>query len=136
MAAPPTVIPVPSSNPANAAVSPAEFFSSAVISSAIIRPALRVTVSKRLYRGGIDLPKSNKVRVIALTPPARDALLSLPEREGPVFLSKSGGRLCAALLSSYWNQVQASAGLRFDFYLSTSIAASTTSRSCSACRTM
>jgi integrase len=82
-------------------------------------PALRVTVSKRLYRGGIDLPKSNKVRVIALTPPARDALLSLPEREGPVFLSKSGGRLCAALLSSYWNQVQAAAGLRFDFHLST-----------------
>lgn len=41
------------------------------------------------------VPKSNKVRVIALTPPARDALLSLPEREGPVFVSKAGGRLCA-----------------------------------------
>jgi integrase len=54
-------------------------------------PALRVTVSKRLYRGRIDLPKSNKVRVIALTPPARDAVLALPEREGPVFLSKAGG---------------------------------------------
>jgi integrase len=56
-------------------------------------PALRVTVSKRLYRGSIDLPKSNKVREIALTPPARDALLSLPERDGPVFLSKAGGRI-------------------------------------------
>jgi integrase len=80
-------------------------------------PALRVTVSKALYRGRTELPKSNKVRVIALTPPARDALLTLPEREGPVFLSKTGGRLCAPLLSSYWREVQASAGLRFDFYL-------------------
>jgi integrase len=89
-------------------------------------PALRVTVSKRLYRGTMDLPKSNKVRVIALTPPARDALLSLPEREGPVFLSKAGGRLCAPLLSSYWREVQASAGLRFDFYSRRSTSASTT----------
>ena len=43
-------------------------------------------VPKRLYRGTIDLPKSNKVRVIALTPPARDALLSLPEQDMPVAL--------------------------------------------------
>jgi hypothetical protein len=83
------------------------------------RPALRVTVSKALYRGRTELPKSNKVRVIALTPPARDALLALPERNGPVFLSKAGGRLCAPLLSSNWREVQASAGLRFDFYLAT-----------------
>jgi integrase len=57
-------------------------------------PALRVEISKRIYRGTLDLPKSNKVRVIALLPPARDALLTLPERRGPVFRSKSGGR-CA-----------------------------------------
>ena len=82
-------------------------------------PALRITVSKRLYRGTTELSKSNRVRVIALTPPARDALLSLPEREGPVFVSKAGGRLCAPLLSSYWREVQAAAGLRFDFYLAT-----------------
>jgi hypothetical protein len=55
---------------------------------------------------------STKVRVIALTPPAREAPLRLPEREGPVFLSKSGGRLCAPLLSNYWREVQAAAGLR------------------------
>src|SRR6187200_1237982 len=72
-------------------------------------PALRVTISKRLYRGRTDLPKSNKVRVIALTPPARDAVLALPERDGPVFRSKAGGRLCAPLLSSYWREVQAAA---------------------------
>ena len=59
-------------------------------------PALRVHISKRLYRGQVDLPKSNQARMIALTPPARDALLTLPERQGPVFRSKSGGRLCAA----------------------------------------
>ena len=76
-------------------------------------PALRVTISTRLYRGRVDLPKSNKVRVIALTPPARDALLSLPERDGLVFLSKSGGRMCAPLLSSYWREVQAAGRLRF-----------------------
>jgi integrase len=69
-------------------------------------PALRVTISTRLYRGRTDLPKSNKVRIIALTPPARDAVLALPEREGPVFLSKTGGRLSAPLLSSYWREVR------------------------------
>ena len=63
-------------------------------------PALRVEVSKRVYRGTTDLPKSNEVRTIALLPPARDALLTLPKRQGPVFRSKAGGRLCAPLLSS------------------------------------
>jgi integrase len=82
-------------------------------------PALRVHVSKRLYRGKVDLPKSNQARMIALTPPARDALLTLPEREGQVFRSKSGGRLCAPLLSSYWRDVQIKADLSFDWYLST-----------------
>jgi hypothetical protein len=33
--------------------------------------------------------------------------------------SKAGGRLCAPLLSSYWREVQAAAGLRFDWYLAT-----------------
>jgi integrase len=82
-------------------------------------PALRVHVSKRLYRGQVDLPKSNQARLIALTPPARDALLTLSEREGPVFRSKAGGRLCAPLLSSYWRDVQLKADLSFDWYLST-----------------
>ena len=67
----------------------------------------------------MDADQGRTVRVIALTPPARDALLSLPERDGPVFLSKAGGRLCAPLLSSYWREVQAAAGLRFDWYMAT-----------------
>lgn len=37
--------------------------------------ANRVHVQRRLYRGGLDLPKSNKTRTIALPPPARDAVL-------------------------------------------------------------
>ena len=36
-----------------------------------------------------------------------------------MFLSKAGGRLCAPRLSSYWREVQAAAGLRFDWYLAT-----------------
>jgi integrase len=79
-------------------------------------PALRISISKRLYRGTVDVPKSNKTRLIALLPAARDALLTLPEREGPVFRSKAGGRLCAPLLSSYWRDVQIKAGLGFDWY--------------------
>jgi hypothetical protein len=31
--------------------------------------------------------------------------------------SKAGGRLCAPLLSAYWREVQAAAGLRFDWYM-------------------
>jgi integrase len=48
--------------------------------------AMRVDVRRRLYRGRVDLPKSTKTRRIALTPPARDALLELPHRTGLVFL--------------------------------------------------
>jgi integrase len=85
--------------------------------SSVDLPGLKITVSKRLYRQTIDLPKSNKVREIALLPPARDALLTLPERQGYVFRGKQGLRLNAPLLSAYWREVQAAAGLRFDFYL-------------------
>jgi integrase len=78
-----------------------------------------VHVRQRLYRGGLDLPKSNEVRTIALTPPARDALLTLPERHGYVFVSKTGKRLAAPTLTAYWGQVRARAGLEHDFYLAT-----------------
>jgi integrase len=37
----------------------------------------RISVQRRVYKGTVDLPKSNRVRVIALLPPARDALLTL-----------------------------------------------------------
>jgi hypothetical protein len=78
-----------------------------------------VLVSERLYRGQLDLPKSNVERVIALTPPAREALLSLPEREGFVFRNKSGDQLTQPTLTGYWALVCASAGLSFDYYHAT-----------------
>lgn len=91
----------------------------------------RVRKQWRLHRGRIDVPKTGPV-TIALTPPARDAVLSLPkdgpeiyctgpngERIGPLlFYSKAGKRLSQPLLSGYWAQVCAAAGFRFDFYLS------------------
>lgn len=81
--------------------------------------AMRIMVRRRVYKGELDLPKSNRVRRIALTPPARDALLGQP-RTGPlVFTGKRGGRLSQPTLSGYWSQVLARAGLRFDFYLAT-----------------
>ncbi len=83
--------------------------------------AMRVDVRRRLYRGRIDLPKSNKARRIALTPPARDALVGQHMREtgGLVFLSKRGVRLSQPTLSGYWGKVLARAKLDFDFYLAT-----------------
>ena len=80
---------------------------------------MRIRVSRRVYRGQIDTPKSNKPRLIALTPPARDALLTLPRRDALVFTSKRGGRLSQPTLSGYWGKVLAAAGLDFDFYLAT-----------------
>jgi integrase len=51
--------------------------------------ANRIDVQRRLYRGRLDIPKSNKTRRIALPPPARDALLRQPTRgQALVFLSK------------------------------------------------
>jgi len=83
--------------------------------------AMRVDVKRRVYHGEIDLPKSNKPRRIALTPPARDALLGLLSRQdgGLVFRSKRGRRLSQPTLSGYWGKVLARAGLEFDFYLAT-----------------
>ena len=78
-----------------------------------------VHVNRGLYRGRVDLPKSNKPRTIALTPPARRALLSLPERHGYVFRSITGKRMSAGTLTNYWQRVLARAGLDFDFYLAT-----------------
>jgi integrase len=82
--------------------------------------ANRIDVQRRVYKGRLDIPKSNKTRRIALAPPARDALLRQPTRAGElVFLSKDGRRLSAPTLSGYWAQVKAAAGLDFDFYLAT-----------------
>ena len=82
--------------------------------------ANRVQVQRRVYKGRVDLPKSNQARTIALPPPARDVLLGQPTRSGDlVFRSKRGDRLSQATLSGYWSQVKARAALDFDFYLAT-----------------
>jgi hypothetical protein len=70
-------------------------------------------------RGRIDLPKSNREGIFALTPPGRDGLLTLPERDGLVFRNKSGEQLTQPTLTAYWKEVKARAGLEHDWYLAT-----------------
>jgi integrase len=81
--------------------------------------ANRIHVRRRLYKGRTDLPKSNRTRRIALTPPARDALLGQPRDGALVFTGKRGGQLSQPTLSMYWTKVLAGAGLEFDFYHAT-----------------
>jgi integrase len=80
---------------------------------------MRVHVQRRVYGGKLDTPKGGKSKLIVLTPPARDALLSLPRDGGLVFRSKQGKRLSQATVSGYWNLVLARAELQFNFYLAT-----------------
>ena len=81
-------------------------------------PAMRVRKARRLYRGRIAEPKTGP-KVIALTPPARDAIAGLPRDGDLVFTSKTGKRLSAGALSLAWGRVLARADLDFDFYLAT-----------------
>ena len=80
--------------------------------------AMRLRKARRLFRGELDDPKTGPV-TIALTPPARDAILGLPREDPLVFHSKTGKRLSQSTLSVYWSQVLAKAGLDFDFYHAT-----------------
>jgi len=79
---------------------------------------MRIRKARRVYRGRIEKPKSGAV-TIALTPPARDAIIGLPRDRALVFCSKTGKRLSQPLLSGYWSQVLAAASLKFDFYHAT-----------------
>lgn len=80
----------------------------------------RIIVSRRLYRGQVDTPKSNGPRRIALVPPAREVLMRQPTRAGElVFLSKRGCQLTAPTVCQYWALVCARAELDFDVYLAT-----------------
>lgn len=80
--------------------------------------AMRIGKRWRLYRGQIAEPKTGP-KVIALTPPARDALLSLPRDNRHVFTSKTGVRLSSTNMHGYWRLVLARAGLDFPLYLAT-----------------
>ncbi|HEY1275740.1 MAG TPA: tyrosine-type recombinase/integrase [Thermoleophilaceae bacterium] len=105
---------------AHTCMRPGELF--ALAWSDIDFKANRVHVARRVYKGSLDLPKSNEERTIALPPAARGALLRQPTRgrvDGLVFASKTGKPLSQPTLSGYWSQVKAAAGLEFDFYLAT-----------------
>lgn len=80
--------------------------------------AMRMRKARRLYRGSVGEPKTGPV-TIALTPPARDAIIGLARDERLVFTSKTGKRLSQSLVSGYWSQVLARAGVDFDFYHAT-----------------
>jgi integrase len=81
----------------------------------------RGQINRRLYRGGTDLPKSNRERTIAIPPPARDALRGLLEMDGYyphgfVFRNKSGRQLTEPTLTAYWKEVRARSRIDRDFY--------------------
>jgi len=65
----------------------------------------RVHVNRRVYRGSTDLPKSNRPRVVSLTPPAREALLALDRSTAWVFQNKRGDRLSQSSLSYAWQGI-------------------------------
>lgn len=79
---------------------------------------MRIRKARRLYRGSVGEPKTGPV-TIALTPPARDAILGLPRGDRLVFTSKTGKRLSQSVVSGYWSQVLARAALDFDLYHAT-----------------
>lgn len=68
---------------------------------------MRVHVERRVYKGTLDLPKSNKPRLIVLTPPARDALLAAPRSSHLVFTNQRGDRLSQSSLAWYWQRISA-----------------------------
>jgi integrase len=80
--------------------------------------AMRIRKKARLFRGDVDTPKYGEA-TIALTPPARDALLTLPRDSRYVFQSITGKRMSQSGLSGYWGKVKVRAGLDFDFYHAT-----------------
>lgn len=79
---------------------------------------MRIRKELRLYRGTIAEPKTGP-KLIALTPPARDAIVGLPRTSPHVFTSKTGKRLSSTNMHGYWSLVLARADLDFDLYHAT-----------------
>ena len=80
--------------------------------------AMRLRKARRVYRGHVDEPKTGP-KTIALTAPARDAIIGLPRDGRLVFRSKMGKRLSASTMQRYWDLVLAKAELDFDLYHAT-----------------
>lgn len=72
--------------------------------------AKRINISRRVYKGSVDLPKEGKPKSVVLAPKAADALSALPRDTAYVFSGKKGGRLSQTLLSWYWESVTAKFG--------------------------
>jgi hypothetical protein len=67
------------------------------------------SVPQRQTEDGSTCRSRTRSRTFALTPPARDVLLALTEREGLVFRNKTGGQLTQLTLTAYWKEVKARA---------------------------
>ncbi|MBS1880433.1 MAG: tyrosine-type recombinase/integrase [Actinobacteria bacterium] len=76
----------------------------------------RIDKCERVYRGKVADPKTG-AKEIALTPPAKAAILNLNRTSEYVFPSITGKRMSAGGFSGYWARVLARAELDFDFYL-------------------
>lgn len=74
----------------------------------------RIKVSRRVYKGSVRLPKNGRIREIALTPEARDALLLVPRQGERVFNARRGGMLSQSGLSREWTPVANNFGERAD----------------------
>lgn len=80
---------------------------------------MRISKARRLYRGKVDTAKTG-AKVIALTPPAAQAIRPiLPGDGGYVLRNKSGDQLTSSTWHGYWKEILIAAGLDFDFYLAT-----------------
>lgn len=65
----------------------------------------RIRVRRRIYRGRVDVPKSNRRRLSALLPEARAALQAMPRTDRRVF------PWSAASLDGWWKTIRDVAGL-------------------------
>ncbi len=76
---------------------------------------MRIQVRRRVYRGKVALPKSNKPRLVALLPEARDALLALPtDRTAVVFRNSKGTRWTQPAFAYRWQKVTGTFGRDVD----------------------
>lgn len=71
----------------------------------------RVHVRRRLYKGKLDLPKSNKAREVVLLPEARDALLGFDRETAWVFLTPTRKtQMTQTVLTYRWQKIVAAFG--------------------------
>lgn len=77
---------------------------------------MRVRVWRQHTKGEVKLPKGKRRRTIVLLPEARDALMTLTDRHGPIFTGKRGGRMTQPALSNNWPKIEAKFGRDVDPY--------------------